>query len=759
MKRISVIAWVPRYPLIALLVSTIFFGFFVSYARYAQQINNVDYFSVENDDTRYFAEFKKIFPKSEFFAITFQKKEIFEQLNLEVLRDITNKLLALPEVLDVKSLANVDYTEGEQDSFTVRKFLEKISNDPEKLQLLKKQALARELYVPNLISKDSSAASIVVFVKENNKDDTYRKMLLEKVDSILDQYKDKVDRFYTAGWTVTNYSLSRILQHDLRTFLPLTYLLIAVSVYLIFRNVTLVILAVVNLSACLLSMIGLFGLTGITINNLTAITLPLGVTLSLADTIHVFSHLDIQLVNKYKSHRKALSHVLSSVIKPCFFTSLTTAIGFASLAVSSIIAMKDFAVIASLTMMFEFFYSFFLLPAIIALLPARFTFGAYDSEGDGKFINFLRTWYNFLLRRYVAVILSTVTFAILGFYFLLKVPVETNVIKYFKESSPLRQDLKVVEKLVGGVASFDVSLSAPEADAFKSPAALLYIDKLSDFIKSQPGVDSVTALSDFFKDMNRSFHGEAQEFYKVPDNISQVEQYLLLYDGKDLDNVVNSKFNESKISVRISLHSTKDEKILLDQIRSYLTANAPPPPITARLIGFAVNYTNVAAEMVDGQLSSFATATITIGILMSLLLGSVSLGILSLVPNIYPIFLTFGLMGLVGIPLDTGTVMIASVVLGIACDDTVHFLYSYGEKVKKGTKRIDALEEVFMHKGRAIFSTALILSLGFVALIFGSFVPIIHFGVLCTFTMIVAIAGDLLLLPALLIWNSKIREA
>ena len=721
-------------------------------------MNNVDYFTVDNSDSRYFKEFKKTFPKTEFFTITFKKEEIFEQSTLVLIKTLTAQLMKFPEILDVRSLANVDYTVGENDAFTVRRFLQTIPSDKQKLQKLKAEALSEELYVPNLISKDGKTVSIVVFIKEKNEDDAYRRDLLVKVDALLAPHKSEVDYFYKAGWTVTNLALSSILQRDLRIFLPLTYVFIAISIYILFRNFSLVFLAVINLTACLISIFGLFGLTGITVNNLTAIALPLGLTLCLADTIHIFSYLDKSVLSKHKSHRDALSYILGYVLKPCFFTSLTTAIGFASLAMSSIDAMKDFAAIASLAMIFEFFYSFYLLPALIALMDPQKTFSSFDSDEDAGFNRLLNRWFDFLLKSYRVVVAVMLSLAVLGGYYLLKVPVETNVIKFFKQSNPLIQDLKFVEANVGGVASFDISLTSAKQDAFKEPIAIKYIDKLAQYLKGIQGIDSVTSLPDFFKEMNQSFHNEDPAYYTIPDSINQIEQYLLLYDGKDLENVANNSFTHSKIAVRMSIHSTREQKILLKTVSDFIDANPPPEGITARETGYAVNYTNVADEMVDGQISSFGTAVLVIGLMMIYLLRSVKLGLLSLVPNVYPILLTFGVMGFTGIALDTGTVMIASVALGIACDDTVHFLYVYGEKLRQGLPALDALRYVVVHKGRAIISTAIILTLGFAVLIFGQFIPVINFGILCTVTMVVAIGGDLLLLPALIIAKHKFQK-
>lgn len=754
----ALVSWVPRRPYLAMVLCTAFFTFFAAHIPYARQVNNVDYFTIENEDYIYFQNFKRIFPKSEFFTVTFKDHDIFTVKNLTLIRKLTEDFLEMPEVIDVRSLANVDYTVGDDELFTVRKFLESVPTDPAELQKLKQEALAEPLYVQNIISKDGKTTSLAVFVNENKEDDSYRRALLQKVDEILDKYRGEAQTdFHLVGWTVTNLALSQTLNRDLMTFLPLTYIFISGTIYFIFRNFTLVALAVVNLSVCMISIVGLFGVTGITINNLTSIALPVGITLCLADTIHIFSHLDRQHLLKFPDHRSALSALLGSVVRPCLFTSLTTAIGFGSLAVSSISAMQDFATIACIAMVFEFFYSFFLLPALISVCDPNKTFASIDSASDARLNRFLHGLFDFVKRRYKAILGAALVISALGGWFTLKVPVETNLIKYFRESSLLRRSIDFVERNLGGMSPLDISLTAAQEDGFKDPQAILYIDRLSTFIKSTRGIDSVITLADFFKEMNKSFHAEKEEFYTVPDSLNQIEQYLLLYDGKDLRDVVNSSFDHTRISARMTLHSTREQEAVLRAIDDFVVKNPPPSGITVRQTGFAVDFVNVAHEMVDSQISSFGTAVLIICGLMSFFLRSIRMGVLSLVPNVFPIFLTFGLMGLVGIPLDTGTVMIASIALGIACDDTVHFLFDYQAQMRSGLTRPEALRHVILHKGRAIVATSIILTLGFIVLIFGDFVPIVNFGTLCSFTMLTAISGDLLLLPSIILAADKIE--
>jgi predicted RND superfamily exporter protein len=442
---------------------------------------------------------------------------------------------------------------------------------------------------------------------------------------------------------------------------------------------------------------------------------------------------------------------LQRVVGPCLMTSLTAAIGFLSLAVSNVPAMREFAFAASIVMVFEFVFSFFLLPPLLIVLPAE-RFLAPSTRQHSLLIDQVLSRIPELVGRYAYAVLGAATLlALVATWFTAQVPIETNPQQHLKSSSPVRRSLDFVEQKLGGTMVLDVSLITPEPDGFKSPERLGVIKTLQDFISRQEAVTSTLSLVDFLKEMNQSFHSEDPLFFTLPNDRNLVEQYLLLYDGKDLEDVVTDAFDHARIIVRIHQSSSRNLEALLATIESFIHSSLQPGDIRIRLTGNVRNVVNTANEVVTNQISSFATAALIIAVLLSLQLRSVSLGLLSLIPNVFPILTTFGIMGLAGIPLDTGTVMIASVALGIAVDDTIHVLSAYRTQRINGRPRREAVETVLRTKGRAVIVSALTLTAGFGVLVFGSFVPVVYFGLLTAVTLATAVLAELLLLPALLL--------
>ncbi len=338
---------VTRRPRMWLVLSVLFGTVFSEFNPFVRTVDNVDYFRLEDDPAAaFYEEFKRVFGNDEFFVIAFETDNLFTAENLGLLRDITTDLEKLEEAEKVRSLANVEDIVGGEDYFEVRRFLEEIPKDKESLAELKARALGNALYLKNLISPDGKTAAIVVETADRPEDGDYRKRLIEKTRNILSEYEKKAGTFHLAGWTVTNLSLSQYLKKDMTTFVPVTYLFITLTVWFFFRKT--------RHLACGDQYFGVrAGDPGIhgddrgCPHNVTIVVIPLVMALALCDTVHIFSHLDRRMLIRFGSKEAALAEVIRQVELPCFLTTLTTAVGFASLAVSRIPPIREFAWIAA----------------------------------------------------------------------------------------------------------------------------------------------------------------------------------------------------------------------------------------------------------------------------------------------------------------------------------------------------------------------------------------------------------------------------
>lgn len=719
----------------------------IAFNPHVETVNNVDYFRVEgNPDAQFYDEFKELFGGDEFFVIAFQSNNLFSSENLFFLREITNDIKRLEEVRKVTSLTSVEDIIGYEDYFEVSPFIDDVPENAEQLRALKNAAIRNSIFVGALISGDGNSTAIIIEAYEDAQDSDYKKKLIQKTLQILSQYEKKDIEFHLAGPVVTNYALSQYVNRDMSVFVPLTFTLIAFTIWFFFKNVRLTIAALLNIAVCVGVTRGFMGLAGITLNNVTSIVIPLVMALSLCDTVHIFSHMNKWVIDEFPDRFKSLAHVLQQVGRPCFMTTLTTGVGFLSLSISRIPPIREFAYAASAGMVFVFFFSFFFLPPLLLLFHSSKIYRDYNIHGGLS--RALHRLGDCVYRKNRTIFIFSIILAVLAVFSATRVKVETNLIEFFKANSPIRAATNFVETNLSGVGTFDISLKAENETAFKEPSNLQVIESIQKFLETQKGADKTISFVDFLKDMNQSFHNEDPAFFRIPESRQMVAQYLLLYDSEDIEEFVTSRFDHARISVRISEHGSMRQKEMIDNTRDFIN-NMDRNNLDIRITGRAVNDINIVNDLVRGQVLSLGLASLIISLVMFFVFKSPGMAILSMVPNFFPIMINFGIMGFSGIPLNTGTALIAAVALGIAVDDTIHMLSEYQHQRSRGRSIPDSMKTATIIKGRAILSSSLILAMGFGITVLSQFVPIVHFGLLTALIMLTAVIGDLIVLPAI----------
>ncbi|HEY1248202.1 MAG TPA: MMPL family transporter [Nitrososphaera sp.] len=743
---------VTTYPSLFLVACLLFAAVFCAYLPSVRMAHNVDAMALTNNpEVEFYNNFKDIFHDEEFFVVAFEKEDIFIKENILLIRDITDQLKNVQEVKDVKSITHIDDTIGSSDTFTVKKFLDKIPETKQELEKLKNRAIQNPLYVNTLISSDARSAAIVVFAYDRPTDAEYRKNLITKTNQILEPYRQAGHQFHLAGWTTTNLGISQYMERDMKVFIPVTYMLIALTVWCVFRSLILTLLALTNISICLASTMGVFGMSGVMMNPVTSIIPPLIMALALSETIHIFSHMDLRVLDAFPDRRQAMNHILKEAFLPCFLTVLTSTVGFVALAVSQIPAIREFAYVAAVGSIFEFLYAFFLMPPILLLFEPAKLYHDYDTHVLDGFSTIIHGIHTLVVRHNKLIIMVICILILVAGWFTTKITVDTNLIEYFKKSSPVRSSMDFAEKRLSGVNSLDISLQASEEDAFKDPVNLKVMENLQNYIKLLKSVDVTISLVDFLKNMNKSFHREDQSYYTIPESKKLITQYLLIYGSGDIEDFVNESYDHARISVRISEHSSAKQVKLIEAIRSYVQKTTTPN-IDIKITGRVAKEVSTIEAIVQSQLSSLEIAAIAITVIMTLIaFRSLFIGFLSLIPNICPLILNFGVMGALGIPLNTATALISTVALGLAVDNTIHFLSEYQAKRAHNISIAQAVEDIIFNKGRALLSSSFILCIGFGVLILASFEPIVDFGMLSAIIMLIDVILDMFLMPSLLL--------
>ena len=742
-----------RYPFLYLSVLVILTGIFGYYYATLPTETSVESLIIDNDpDLVFYETFKEQFGEDEILVIGFSAADVFEPTVIRFILEQTQRLEELDGLADVLSLANVDDFIGSNSDFIVQPLLEKPPQNELKKESLRQRALASSLIRDNLVSRESTAALFLVRPAAQPENPAFDEQLVHRIEESFRDLEPPWPGFdwHIAGWLATDVNLSRFMNRDLMVFMPMTFTLLIILVSLALRNRWSILLAMVNISVCLIWTLAFLNLIGGAISPITSILPPLIMALAVSDSIHVFNEFlkqdrrNIPLTDVMKT-------TLINLAIPCFLTSFTTAIGFVSLAVSDVPPIRHFGLAAAGGMMFEFVLSMTLIPLGLYFLRHKVGLKTPSIQDNSLLHNRLESFATKLPANRTLILWSSAALVLISLIGASSIKVETNLLEYFKKSSTVYQDSNFIDRMLGGVETIEVSLQAPQSDLLLEPQALKLIQQVEDYLQRQPIVSQVTSIGNFFREMNKAFHQEDEAYFKLPDSRAMAAQYLLLYDGDEIDNFIDEQRRWTRISARITEHNSDTVAHYINSLQGYLEEVTAGTSYQARVTGKTLIANKLITFIVNSQIQSLSLAFFLIFLLMFAIFRSLKLGLLAMAPNVLPILFNFAVMGFCGIPLNSATAIIAAVAIGIAVDDTIHFICEYQHQRTLNQPVNKAVQLAVINKGSPIITTSLIMTGGFGILLCASFVPSIQFGFLSAMIMLFAVISDLLVLPGLLL--------
>lgn len=708
-----------------------------------------------------FQEWKRQFGSDELIIAALEFDDVFTEENLTLISDITTELGSVEYVDKVTSLTTVNNIVGIGKDFIVEKLIEEIPSDAASLKDLRDIAVGDDLYVKNVVSPDGKVAAFVIELEHlNGGDDLYKKHAIEEIEKVFEK---RWNKYYISGLTTIEHYFALYMQDDLKAFIPFMMIMIMFILYLSFRRFKMIVLPMVSIVVSLVLSMAFLYLLGYSINNVTTIIPPILMAIMIADSIHLMQE-SISAKQKPREDQRDegdhsfLSSTMGHLIFPCFLTTLTTSIGFLSLTLSTVPPVRELGVVVGVGVFFALLVTFTFLPALAKQMNA---FSGMNGIRDRHFFSkrkkvsvpflLLRRIGDFNKNNTKAVMAVTILLAGFCLWGITKIKVETSVIEYFKKDSDVYSSTVFIEDNLSGVHTLNISLKSSEYDHFKGPEALKKIESLTWYLYTIPEVDKVISVNDYIKEINKSFHDEDKAYYVIPDSRELIAQYVLLYGEDDMEDHMDSQWSWSTVQVRLKEHSTVKLKGVVDQIQKY-TRKSFPQLQRADVLGQTVLEVEANNTVTDGQIKSLGTAMIIIFLMMFFVFRSIPLGFISIIPNVLPILINFGIMGAVGIKLDSATSMIAVVGIGIVVDDTIHFLHGFGEAFKASGDHTAAMYEALRTKGSPIIATSMILFFGFIVLGFSKFVPTAYFGILSAMLMFNALLADLIVLPCAILY-------
>ncbi len=681
---------------------------------------------------------------------------IFNVESASLIQKLTARIWKIPEVIRVDSLANYSWVHSEGDDIKVEPLLPETLT-PEILAQRSKVALADEVVPGYLVSRDAKTALIFARIKPGLDRPSDSPLIYHSLEKLGQEFQSPNHQIYVSGSPAVIASFAEVASQDIVRIFGVALLVAIVSLAFLMRTVSGVVLPLLIMLLCIPAVFGFAGWAGITLNNIATAVPSIMLATSISDSAHVigaFIH-ERQLGHDKK---EAARRALATNFLATFLTSFTTALGFLSFATVNVRPIEGLGYMIAFGAMFAWLETYLVVGGALALLPSKIRPAPTEANEQvararaSKYIGTLVAHRSAVVWFWVLVTLGSAWIAAYN-------DVNSDPFKYFAPNVPVRHANEFIEKAVGGARGLELVVNAGAEDGVKDPAFLRKVDELQKWIETQPGVTRVVSVLDALKATHRSLHGDKPEFYRIPDDRESIGQELFLYtlnlpQGMDLNDRVTLRNDALRLSILWTIPTSREVLATADRIKQHAAEMGLKTAVTGKYYVFDSMNRYVAISF----LWSFATASFTIGIVILLTLRSIKLTLISLIPNILPVVFGGAVLKVIGQPLDLGTVMVASVCLGVAVDDTVHILTAFRRNVHEGMQPTEAMVDVMAHHTRTLVVTTVILSLTFGAFLIADFTPNLYFGVLTGVILAFALVCDLTLTPVLLVWKRRDRE-
>jgi len=686
-------------------------------------------------ETREYQAFKKVFGGEEIIRVVISGQNVFDKLAFKKIERLAEALSKIEGVRRTISLPGVKKAVDLSGNWTMETFRDRVVNVP--------------LFRNNLISDDHRTTLITLVLADG-----------ASHEKIIARIQERIDRegpnltLYQMGMPVISHALAVFTEKDFFRLPPITFLLVALILFLLFRNIRDVALPLICVTLSLVWTLGFIALTGLSLSILTMIVPVFLIAVGTAYCLHIIAEYRHQRLQE-PSPEAATLNTFSTIAFPTVLAAGTTVLGLASLFVSRILAIKTFALFACAGMISFVIVVLTFLPAALSMMPRRRKTGATGEKPAKpgivqRFIDAIVTL-NLDYRRYSLPLFAAVSlFCVIG---MLRLAVETNPVDYFRKDSQVRQQFDDIHQRLSGSFPLNVMATGSGEDYFEDVEAMRALDRFQKFAETLPGVDKAVSFAEYLKLVNYASNRYEPEYYRLPEKSFEVRMLINTYRmmlGQDmLDAFMSSDFKQANLVLFTHISSSRDFLELKKRILAHVESGYPRE-IKWDVTGFGIVMSASSRQLTVGQIKSLGLTMVMVFGIMFMLFLSWKVGLIAIAPNLFPIVVNFGIMGWLGIELSMATSLIASVAIGLAVDDTIHYLVRFNREFKRDLDPQRALRVTLNHMGRPILFTSVTIGIGFAVLMVSGFKPTAVFGAMMAITMFSALIGDLILLPSLM---------
>ena len=724
-------------------------------------------------------DFRNQFGRDEKIIIAIKTKDIFEKSFLKKVFKLHSEIENnVPYIKEVNSLKNARKTTGDNEGLVVEDlFSDGIPDEEKQLKAIKEFTKNNSIYKNLYLNADSTFTTIMITTNtytstnmdefnaladgfsDDEKSDEKLKFitahetnaLITKLEEIIQKYESEDFKIYEAGSPIVTKNLQTTLMKDMSKFILYIVLTIAFLLFLTFKRVSGVFIPLLVVILTLLATIGSMALTGYPITSMTQILPSLLLAVAIGDSIHIlamFYHKYDETADKNSSITYAIGHSGLAVV----MTSITTATSLAAFSISDIAPVAALGIFSAIGVTIALLLTLVLIPILLSLIPIKSRQGKHTNYLDSIMVNIANFSINYH-KRIIATALGVIIFSlILGS----QMQFSHNPLHWFKADNSVRINTETIDKELKGSISIEIVLDTGKENGIYNIEFLNKLERITKEIYTYKGenyfIGKIVSINDVLREINMALNENRSEFYTIPQNRELIAQEFLLFENSgsnDLEEIVDSLFSKTRLSIKAPWVDSVEYVEMIDELKTLLNhefEDIAKVSVTGTLPILATTITKSITSSIESYIIAFGV----IAVLMVLLIGSLKLGILSMIPNLTPIMFGIAFMVVFDLPLDMFTILIGAIAIGMVVDDTIHYMHNFKRYYILHNDVDEAIRLTLRSTGRAILITSVVLSSGFLVFMFASMNNLFNFGLITGVTVLMAMVTNLTLTGALM---------
>jgi len=719
------------------------------------------FFSEENPQLLALEELENTYNKIDnvYIVVAPKDKNVFTRENLAAIEELTKACWQIPYSSRVDSITNFQHTYSEDDDLIVEDLvIDSLSLGDEEINRIRDIALSEPRLVNNNVSPSGQVTGINVNILPPGKSMDEVQEIAEYARQLTEDFRQRhpgID-LYLTGSIMFDTAFTEATKDDMKTLIPLMFLVLVIIVGIALRSYTGTLITFIIILFSMATGMGMAGWLGIAMTTASGIAPTIILTLAVADSVHILATV-YQQMGMGASKQRAVAESMRINLQPVFLTSITTAIGFLTMNFSDAPPFRDLGNIVAMGVMAALVYSVLFLPAMLVVLPIKSKRKITDS---GELCHSCNRLADFVIKNRHPVFWTMGIIIVLLISGIARLELNDDFVKYFSSKYDIRRSTDFMQENLRGWDIIEYSLESGEPSGINNPEYLSKVDEFAAWFRMQPKVTYVSSITNTIKALNKNMHNDDPAHYKIPESRDMAAQYLLLYEmsvpfGHDLNNQINVDKSATRMVVFLKNTTAKDQRAIDVKARQWLRENAPPHMFTYGS-GLSIIWAHISKRNIESMLGASFGALVLISAILTLALKSFRIGFISLIPNLAPAFMAFGVWGMLVGQVGLSLSVIVSLTLGIVVDDTIHFLSKYlRARREKELQPTEAVRYAFNTVGTAMWVTTLALVTGFFILSFSGFNINAQMGLLSAITISLALLLDFFFLPTLLMKMDK----